>query len=223
MGLFSNLRNKSDESEPWLTNLMDDESVPLDDMLATSPPPPADESAKEPVDAWHFPDLEPETEKPELSLDATPFADDAPHDFDDTMLDLGPIGHEPNAFATAKPFGDLAEFAESPMAMPAVFDRRTDEPVSIDVDDSDLDSVAEPLYSLTERHVGPVGSEAVAMLDAFGLAEGATWIELRERYVEMATNCRTGEDATLAMETELAVLRREINSLYSSLRLLAAP
>ncbi len=235
MGLFSNLRNNTDESESWVAHLMDDESIPLDDLIAPPPPPiaeePADsaeEATTEPVDAWHFPDLDPPEGGSDMSFDAAPFDDDAAVDFDNSMLDLGPIGHEPNAFATVNAFGDLPDFSER-QTPPSVFDRRSDEPVSVDADadadadEGDLAPIVEYLPTLEELHTGPVGPEAGAMLDAFGLADGASWIELRERFVTMVANCRPGDDAPLAMQTELAVLRREINSQYASLRLLAAP
>ena len=220
MGLLSNMRNKTDESESWLASLMDDESVPLDELEAATSPYAVDQVPAEPADAWHFPDLDPSTGEPDVSFEAAPFADDAPVDFDDSMLALSPISHEPSAFGETKAFDPLAEI---PFPIPEHFDRRNEEPPALDEGTEDDTTPVSILPTLAERHTGPVGPEAGAMLEAFGLDEGASWIELRDRYMEMTANCRPDDDATFAIETELAVLRREINSQYASLRLLAAP
>ncbi|MEZ5343042.1 MAG: hypothetical protein R2706_16835 [Acidimicrobiales bacterium] len=107
-------------------------------------------------------------------------------------------------------------FGEHLTELPDSHERRYDS----SLDAPHADQTTRPTQA--ERHIGPVGDRAVPLLEAFGLEAGATWSELRERFLEMrdATSQRDETDAIVA--AELSAFRRDINASYASLRLLAA-
>ena len=219
MGLFSNLKNKSNDEEPWLANLLDDETVPLDELEAATNPFVVASDA-EAADSWHLPDVsldgfpsEPSAADSVPSLETAPFANDQAIAFDDNMLNLDPIAHDAvplsTLFATEQP-----SFGGHLASLPDTFDRRTPEAL--------LPNQPAPL-TLAERHSGPAGELAASQLEAFGLSAGATWPELRARYIEMTSSAGYDSTTSPADVTELEQFRREVNTGYAALRLLAAP
>ena len=193
MGLFSNLRNKDATGDSDWSHLLDEAPIPLAELEAATNPMPVPPVAQEP-ELWHFPDV----------------------DFSENAPDERPPVESAESVESAGHFEQL----DGLKVENDEFDRRT--PTNEYFGEPAAQSDAAATAPLLDRHIGPIGDGAAEKLEPFGLEPGATWLELRLRYLDMKAATELDESIDAESAAELDDFRRELNAGYAAIRLLAA-